>query len=111
MNSPQILENCETMSEASMGSVLRDLGGGSAVYKQTLVNLPYGLTQLKVFGDESLPIDCMFPTLEQIKEFPEDEEVQLCKLNYKDNDSDNLYGIQLEFTSSIESPLFETFLG
>ena len=50
---------------------------GEAVEKINLrsqinLNVPESLSMLKVFGDESLNIDSLFPTLEQLKSFQKD---------------------------------------
>ena len=60
------------------------------------------LTRLESFGDSSLPIDCEWPSREQLSKFPRDRIIKLNKINYKRYNADHpITGMQLGFTNEM----------
>ena len=70
------------------------------------------LSRMESFGDQSLPIDCEWPTREQLSKFPRDRMVKLNKIIYKRYNADHpITGFQLGFTNGITSEMYETEWG
>ena len=67
---------------------------------------------MESFGDASLPIDCEWPTKEQLSKFPRDRMMKMNKVIYKRYNADHpITGFQLGFTNGITSDMFETEWG
>ena len=64
-------------------------------------------TKLTPFGRDDLKCEHEFPSLEELPHLPNDKDIRLKKIYYKNGFGAALKGIRLEFTYGLTTPLFE----
>ena len=63
--------------------------------------------KLTPFGRDDLKCENEFPTLEELPHLPNDKEIRLKKIYYKNGFGAALKSIKLEFTYGLSTPLYE----